>query len=196
MTKTQQKRDQKKSPADGHKPATPQLKGRWWAEVTRSNGTVEQTERTPIKGYIPNLIVANAKILLAALLKNDPTYPAGILYHAVGEGDPSWDTLGTPGPSFVQTTLVDEAFRKSPTQIVYIDGMGDPTLTPTNIIRVKTIFATGDLPPAGVDLREHGLFGGDATVAADTGLMIDAINMSSIWKDNTVTLTLYIELEF
>lgn len=170
-----------------------QLQGRWWAEVTKSDGSVE---RTPPKKYLPNMIVANAKVLLAALLKNDVAFPNGIAYHAVGEGDPNWDTLGVPGPSFTQDKLLLESFRKVPTQIVYIDGVGDPTATPTNIIRVKTIFETTDLPPAGIDLREHGLFGGDATGVADSGLMIDVINMSSIWKDNTVTLTLYIELEF
>ena len=168
-----------------------QLKGKWWAEVEYQDGPTEVIEPDH------NLIVFNAKVLLAALMKNDAAFPGGILYHAVGQGDPNWDTLGTPGPSFVQTTLIAEEFRKVPTQIVYIDeNTGDPTGTPTNIIRIKTVFEQTDVNPAGVDLREHGLFGGDATGAADSGLMIDAINMSSIFKDNTVTLTLYIELEF
>jgi hypothetical protein len=193
------KRTEKKDREQARKQRQPretpaiQLKGRWWAEVEDDQGNVT---RTPTTSYIPNLIVSNAKILMAALFKNDPAFPGGILYHAVGEGDSAWDTAGTPGPSFAQTTLVSEEFRKTPTQIVYIDGVGDPTATPTNIIRVKTVFEQTDLIPTGVDLREHGLFGGDATAAADSGLMIDAINMSSIWKDNTVTLTLYIELEF
>lgn len=166
------------------------LKGTWWYELECESGKID---RSKVRS---NLITVNAKVLLAALLKNDATYVDGIMFHAVGSGDPDWDTQGTPDPIFAQTTLLAEAGRKVPTQIVYVDGSGDPSVTPTGIIRIKTVFEKTDLEPTGVSIREHGLFGGNATSTVDSGLLIDAIHMPAIFKDNTMKLTLFIELEF
>ena len=52
----------------------------------------------------------------------------------------------------------------------------------------------------GVDLvsiqHEFGLFGGDATAAADSGDMIDNIRHPRIWKNQDVEMERYIQLEF
>ena len=146
-----------------------------------------------------NLVVASQKILSAALFKGDPTLIDGIQYMAWGEGDPNWDSLGTPDPDYTDSTLVNEiaGSRKLPTQIVYLDDLGNISGTPTHILQVTAHLGTGDLDPAGIYIREYGLFGGNATLTKDSGLMIDVIRPSSrIWKDSSISLDFEIRLEF
>ena len=124
-----------------------------------------------------NLIVNEFGVLLAALCSGQGGY-AGITWWAVGQGESSWDTSGTPEPSVTQTTLIDEIARVQPT-LTYLDANGNPTTTVTNVVQATAVFGLG---VANGSLREQGLFGGTATSAANTGQMIDAVNNAIISK--------------
>ncbi len=170
----------------------PQIHGKWWIITeTRDGKKVKSEVRS-------NLILIGSTHLLAALLKNDVTFPNGIQYFAVGSGLTLWDTDGVPAPTYTDEALQAEIIggRKVPDQVVYLDGEGDPSATPTGTILISTVLDYTDLPPTGVYIREFGLFGGNATLAKDTGLMIDKIHWSRIWKDENLKYTFFIQLEF
>lgn len=172
-----------------------QIKGMWRDEVWRKrpDGSIYLQEKSELSA---NLITEPITRLLAGLMKNEPTFPNGIAFHAVGSGLVSWDTA-LPAPTFAQTQLVTEIFRKAPDSISYLDGGGLPTLTITNKIRVKTTFDFLDGPGLnGNFIREQGLFGGDATSTLNSGKLIDAINHVKIFKDATIRLVRQIELTF
>ncbi len=65
----------------------------------------------------------------------------------------------------------------------------------SNIVQAQTIFDFTDGPAGGVQIREQGLFGGDATSIKDSGLMINAINHPKIFKDATIRIIRRIALE-
>lgn len=127
-------------------------------------------------GWHPNRVVHTCSLLLAALLKREEGMQ-GILYWAVGEGERGWDTL-CPSPQLDDTQLAAEVARQAliPEQIVYLDDAGVPSGSPTACLEVTAEFAGEDLVSSGFQsLREFGLFGGNATDALDSGLMIDYV---------------------
>jgi hypothetical protein len=127
-------------------------------------------------GWRSNLIVHQCDVLLAALMKRQKQM-YGILYWAVGEGEQHWDAL-CPSPHATHTLLKKEIARLKikPRQIVYLDGLGNESESPTNCLEITAGFKGKDLATAGFQsLREFGLFGGDATAAADSGFMIDYV---------------------
>ena len=67
-----------------------------------------------------NLITEPFTVLIPALLANDPGLSGGILYHAIGTGDETWDTSGIPQPNKFDRTLLNETSRLSPDGIVYL----------------------------------------------------------------------------
>jgi len=170
------------------------VKGRFRDEVYRRDASgrevlVEATE------YRENLIVATLPVLLAGLMANESTFAGGILYHAIGEGLAGWDTA-LEKPSFDQVRLVNEFFRKVPDSITFLDDQGKPVDHVTSTLLVKTTFDYEDAGANGRFIREQGLFGGTATGAKDSGLMVDAINHPAIWKDETIRLVRFIQLIF
>lgn len=170
------------------------VKGRFRDEVYRRDAAgrevlVETTE------YRENLIVATLPVLLAGLMANESTFAGGILYHAIGEGLAGWDRA-LEKPSFDQVRLVNEFFRKVPDSITFLDDQGKPVDHVTSTLLVKTTFDYEDAGANGRFIREQGLFGGTATGAKDSGLMVDAINHPAIWKDETIRLVRFIQLIF
>ena len=75
-------------------------------------------------------------------------------------------------------------------QIVYLPRGDEPAGTPSNRLEITADFKGEDFISNGtVKLREFGLFGGDATHAADSGLMINYMIHPVIPLTADLTLT-------
>ena len=129
-----------------------------------------------------NLIVNGAFIVVAMCLKQDPAF-AGVMYWALGDGNTvdtaGWDAgvlAGTTVPVKTDAALANEIFRKAvlPADITFVDGAGNLSGTPTNRLKITVTFLEAE-PSAGgtVNLREWGLYGGNATGAAGSGYLIN-----------------------
>lgn len=117
-----------------------------------------------------NLIVNSFLKLVMCLIKRQSGY-SGIQYWAVGSGDASWDS-SIPTPDENATRLTKELGRVTiqPSEISFLDTSYNVVSTPTNIIQIKHTFGVNDCN--GV-WREFGIFGGNATASANSGIMIN-----------------------
>ena len=122
-------------------------------------------------GWTSNTIVDSAWPLIAGLLKNDPALD-GILFWAVGAGDPAWDGAH-PGASAATTRLQDEIDRQAipAAAIDYLNQDGTPAAGPTTRLEISTVFSW----PEPRTVREFGLFGGNATAARNSGHLINYV---------------------
>jgi|GEM_PF-5728210 len=81
----------------------------------------------------------------------------------------------------------------------YILGLdGEPYFmgtVPTNVIEIRSDFDFG-VPPGDNEIREQGLFCGDATAVADSGWLFNAIHHWKIAKDADVALSQFIDIIF
>jgi len=137
-----------------------------------------------------NIIVNSASILIARLLKDNSEPEAGISYLAVGTGAPGWNLQNPPQPKNTQVKLESEITRKAFTteDVTFVDpDSGDPTVVPTNVVDYTATFAETE---AVGPLVEMGLFGGDATDAADSGTEVNYRTFPVINKTNSMTLTI------
>ena len=132
-----------------------------------------------------NLVVNSFLRLVMCLLKKQSGY-TGIQYWAVGSGAASWDS-NMPTPDINATQLTAELGRVAipASEIVFLDSNYDETATPTNIIQVKHVFGTADCN--GV-WREFGLFGGNATSNANSGILINKRHHAVLTKTNEMTV--------
>jgi hypothetical protein len=120
-----------------------------------------------------NLIVIGFGLLVASLLKGDATFGFPIQFWAVGEGEGDfWDDLSIEARQnksiFSLTQLYNEVFRAG-TQNVFIDQNNDEVTGPTSRLEIRAVFG----PDVVGELREFGLFGGDASLTLNSGIMID-----------------------
>ncbi|MDH5626205.1 MAG: hypothetical protein OEY21_08870 [Nitrospira sp.] len=148
-------------------------------------------------GWRTNRVVDRCNGLLAALMKGEPGF-AGILYWAVGEGEPAWDNL-MPSPVAGDRELSAEVARKalSAAHIAFLDERDQAVEEPTSRLRVEATFTRQELGGEGPRvLREFGLFGGDATTAANSGWMIDYVIHPRIQVSEGMTLTRNLHLIF
>lgn len=104
-----------------------------------------------------NLVVKDASILIAALLKDSAEPAFGIYALAVGTGDTGWDLQNPPAPTTTQRALYSEVARKTLTS-TYIDAGGLPSAVRTNVVDFTATFSEGE---AVAPLVEMGLIGGD-----------------------------------
>ena len=126
--------------------------------------------------WCSNRILHNCDRLLAALLKGEVGMQ-GLLYWAVGEGQPSWDAL-LPNPEPTNTRLTQEVVRLplAPGQINYIDAQDNSSTTPTQRLEILLDLDGSTLVESGFQsLREFGLFGGNATLTPNSGFMINQV---------------------
>lgn len=132
-----------------------------------------------------NLIVNSFLKLAMALLKGQSEF-SGIGYWAVGSGASSWDT-NLPDPEINATVLTAEIGRVKiqPSEITFLDANYNPSANPTNILQIKHTFGTNDCN--GV-WREFGIFGGQASATANTGLMINKKHHKIITKTSDMTI--------
>lgn len=105
-----------------------------------------------------NLVVLDASILIARLMKDSVEPPHGVYALAVGTGDVGWDPMAPPAPTNTQRSLYSELARKTFTTTQFIDGGGVPTAIPTNVVDFTTTFAEAE---AVGPLVEMGLLGGN-----------------------------------
>jgi hypothetical protein len=135
------------------------------------------------KGH--NLVVNSVLKLIMCLLKNQSGY-SGIQYWAVGSGASSWDS-SMPSPDVNATRLTAEIGRVAipSSEIVFLDSNNNVSSTPTNIIQITHTFGTADCN--GV-WREFGIFGGNATATANSGLMINKRHHAVITKTSEMTV--------
>ena len=105
-----------------------------------------------------NLVVLDASILIARLMKDNVEPPHGIFALAVGTGDVGWDPMNPPAPTDTQRSLYSEIARKTFANTQFIDGDGVPTAIPTNVVDFTTTFAEAE---AVGPLVEMGLIGGN-----------------------------------
>jgi len=140
--------------------------------------------------HATNIIVNTASILIARLLKDNSEPSGGITYLAVGTGGTGWNLQNPPQPTVTQTALNSEIARKAFTteDVTFIDPVtGDPTIVPTNVVDYTATFAeTEGVGP----IVEMGLFGGDATDAADSGSEVNYRTFPVLNKTNSMTLTI------
>lgn len=156
------------------------MKGSYRDQITNKNGRMLVDTC-----WVSNTIVDNTWPLLAGLLKNDPAL-AGILYWAVGEGDPNWETAtATPSPGADRLYLESARQAIDANNIAYLNPDSSVSATPTSCIEVSAVFRW----PEDRQLREFGLFGGDASEAADSGMLINYVIHPRIDLDGGTDLT-------
>lgn len=136
--------------------------------------------------WLGNTIVDSAWSLLAGLLKNDPALH-GILFLAVGAGDPAWDDTHTPA-SPVAARLQNEIVRQPvmAENIQYLGDNDEPVSQPTTRIEITASFIWPDGPQT---LREFGLFGGNATDTQDSGYLVNYVIHPRLHLETGATLT-------
>lgn len=150
-------------------------------------------ERTLVHhGY--NLVVDSASVLIACLMKGQKDI-GGVKYFAVGKGASNWSNEAPPSPDAPMTRLVLETFRKEilPADIVFIDSNSEVSETPTNRIQITVTF---DEQEANGELREIGIFGGNATAAANSGIMVNCKIHPLIYKTTGMKLERIVRFTF
>ena len=132
-----------------------------------------------------NLVVNSFLNLVMCLLKQQSGY-SGIQYWAVGSGADSWDS-SLPTPELSATRLTAEIGRVpiSASELSFLDADYNVVTTPTNILQIKHTFGASDCN--GV-WREFGIFGGNATGSANSGIMINKRHHAVITKTEELTV--------
>jgi hypothetical protein len=124
--------------------------------------------------------------LLARLVESDAGF-GGVKYMALGEGDAAWD-ITPPTMLRTQDTLTSELTRNEipVSSITFVDPDSFvPVAGPTNVAEYVATFGPTE---GNGNLREFGLFGGLATNAADSGLMVNWITHPVFAKTSDFSL--------
>ena len=132
-----------------------------------------------------NLVVNSFLNLVMCLLKQQSGYK-GIQYWAVGSGASSWDA-SLSNPDISATKLTSELGRVpiAASEIQFLNSNYNVVTTPTNILQISHTFGPTDCN--GV-WREFGIFGGNATTAANSGIMINKRHHAVITKTEEMTI--------
>lgn len=156
-------------------------------KITYPDGSVE------VRNYV-NTVVDDCSRLIASLMKGQVGHK-GITYWAVGSGAGSWDNANPPAPTVGDTKLVNETFRKAvlDTDIVFLDANDAETQAVTNKIQIKLVFNEDE---ANGELREFGLYGGNATATKGSGIMINRKTHGLIYKTSGMQLERTIRIVF
>lgn len=134
-------------------------------EFDRGNGFV-------VEGEGHNLITDGMRNVLAALLAGQGGY-SGVQYWAVGSGDAGADPLSPPAPSPSDTKLAVETGRV-PVTISFVDDFGEAT-TGNALSKHVKIQAVFDKGIATGQNSEFGLFGGNASGTAESGILLNRV---------------------
>lgn len=149
-----------------------------------------------IRNY-KNIIVNVASALMAELMSRDGSiarpYVPGAQVLAVGTGGLGWDLQNPPVATVSQTQLENELDRNIFSDVTYVDGLGVPTITRTNIVDFSTTFGPSEANGA---LVEMGLFGGTNSTAAVSGTMLNYKTFPVLNKASGSTLTIVWRLTF
>ena len=155
--------------------------------ITYPDGTKET------RNYV-NTVVDDCSRLIASLMKGQAGHK-GIAYWAVGSGAGTWDNANPPAPAVGDTKLVNETFRKAiqPSDIVFLDVNDNVTALVTNKLQIKVSFLEAE---ANGELREFGLYGGEATATKGSGIMINRKTHGLIYKTSGMQLERTIRIVF
>jgi hypothetical protein len=107
-----------------------------------------------------NLIVLDASILVARLMKDNAEPPHGVFALAIGTGDTGWNPMAPPAPTDTQRALYSEITRKTFSDTQFVDGSGVPVSYPTKVVDFTTIYTESE---AVGPLVEMGLIGGNVS---------------------------------
>lgn len=132
-----------------------------------------------------NLVVKDASILIARLMKDSQEPSHGAFVLAVGTGDSGWDPMSPPAPTDTQRSLYGELTRKTFAETAFIDSGGIPVAYPTNVVDFTTTFSESE---AVGPLVEMGLLGGD--ISSNMSVRNPVLPPNGPY-DATVDLTLY-----
>jgi len=161
------------------------MKGEYWDEIYEMCPITKEPVLVRVTEKITNTIVDSSKQLVASLLAQE-TGMSTVTYHAFGVGDAAWDTANPiPSPAASATQLVSELGRVPINSIVFLDGSGDvlPAGQRSLVLRIKTIVDYNDFN--GQTIREHALFGGNATTTVNSGIMLNTLRTVGQFKGNT-----------
>lgn len=121
----------------------------------------------------PNTIVNQSAVLQVQRMAPGNQGTAGIGYLALGNG-PGTGTLSAPeGESLAYKTLRSEFARKAITSWTYVDSNGSPVATPPDGVGIIQLTTTFSATEAIGNICEMGLFGGIATLTANSGTMFN-----------------------
>ena len=130
--------------------------GEVFYELRHQNGKIET-------GHLKNLVVLDASILLARLIKSpaiaytsEPKF--GVYALAVGTGDIGWDPMNPPPATNTQRSLYNELSRKQIASSNFITSTGTISGVPTKTVDFTTTFSESEAVGA---LTEMALIGGD-----------------------------------
>jgi len=141
-----------------------------------------------------NLIVKDASILLARLVKNAAEPTTGLFCLAVGTGDSGWDLQNPPAATVTQRALYGELSRKTFSSTTFIDSASLPTVIPTNVVDFTTTFGEAEAVGA---LCEMGLLGG--TISSNLNVknpVTPANGPYNVLVDHTTKETMFNYLTF
>ena len=128
------------------------------------------------------ITIESLRKLVSALLKREPGY-VGISYVAVGSGLPGWDS-SRPDASAAATQLETEIARTQAT-VIFLDENNQEAAQITRRLEISGTF----LPAQGNGVwREWGLFGGNASAALNSGLIVDYFTQDRATKINSETV--------
>ena len=132
-----------------------------------------------------NLVVNSFLNLVMSLLKQEEGY-TGVQYWAVGTGEESWDDT-LPTPEISDTALTSELGRVAidKDNIKFLTPELEESPTPTNILQITHTFETTDCNGT---WREFGIFGGNATASANSGIMINKRHHKVLTKTEEMTV--------
>ena len=126
--------------------------------ITLRDGTTHEIQSVR---HFKNLVVRDASILVARLLKNNQeTNLTGAFVLAVGTGDSGWDPMHPPAATSTQRALFSELTRKRFESTNFVDSLGNPSDTPTNVVDFVTTFTESE---AVGPLVEMGILGGNVS---------------------------------
>jgi beta-lactam-binding protein with PASTA domain len=147
--------------------------------IAEDGSVVRQTQRAQ------NRIVHRGLDLMGDLLVGRPGN-VGLLWFAMGGGDPAWDAR-PPSPSETSTTLHHELFRLPLAAVHFTLDTAQRSIT----IRVS-------VPPALITetVREFGVFGGNATALRDTGYLFSYRIHPAVQRPVTTSLLRELVLQF
>lgn len=139
-----------------------------------------------------NLVVNTCSTLIAGLMKGAMS---GVQYFAVGSGSSSWSNENLPSPEVGDVKLLNETFRKTITagDVIFIDSENEESTVPTNRLQIKVTFNENE---ANGELRELGIFGGNATAIKDSGYMLNRKIHALIYKTSGMKLERIIRFTF
>ncbi len=117
-----------------------------------------KTGELQLERELRNLVVLDASILIARLMKDNAEPPHGVFALAVGSGDSGWNPMAPPAPTDTQRSLYSVITRKTFAETQFVDADGVPVAYPTKVVDFTTIYTESE---AVGPLVEMGLIGGN-----------------------------------